>query len=418
MKRYFSGLWQHPDFMKLWTGQTISEFGSRITRDALPLVAVITLAASPSQMSILTVIGSIPILLFGLLIGVWVDRLPRRPLMIAADLGRMLILLSIPAAALTGRLGMELLYVVIAATGLLSLVFSVAYRSLLPSLVGAEHILEGNTKLSTTDSLAEIGGPALAGLLVQIITAPLAIFFDAVSFLFSAVSLALIRAPEAPPAPRPTRRNFRHEIADGFRVILENQALRALVVSILVSNFFGSFLGTLYGYYVIRELGLSPAMLGLIVGVGGVGALLGTLAAPSLVSRFGLGRTLTGAMVLGSLVNLLMPLASGPIWWAVGCLLTCQIAGDAIWAVYDINERTLVQTLAPNLLLGRVNAGIGFLREGVGPVGALAAGALATAWGARPVMWIATLGILTTALWFWGSPVRRMETAPSASAAD
>jgi len=208
----FSGLWRHPDFMKLWIGQTVSEFGSRITRDGLPLTAVIVLGATPAQMGLLVALSALPILILGLLAGVWVDRLRRRPIMIAMDVARMVLLLSIPAAALTGRLSMGLLYVVAAVSGVFTLFFDVAYRSVLPSLVERENVLEGNTKLATTDALAEIGGPALAGLLVQVISAPLAIFFDALSFLFSAVSLAMIRKPEPRPSANRATRSVGHEM--------------------------------------------------------------------------------------------------------------------------------------------------------------------------------------------------------------
>ena len=199
MSSRFSGLWQQPEFMKLWIGQTISEFGSRITRDAIPLVAVITLAATPAQMGVLTAIGSLPILFLSLIAGVWIDRLRRRPIMIVADLGRAIILLTIPLAALSGHLTIGLLYGVVALMSIFSLLFDLAYRSILPSLVAREQLLEGNSKLATTESLAEIGGPALAGLLIQWISAPLAIFFDAISFLFSGISVALIRKPEGVP---------------------------------------------------------------------------------------------------------------------------------------------------------------------------------------------------------------------------
>ena len=165
-------LWKHPEFIKLWIGQTISAFGSRITRDGLPLTAVIFLAATPGQMGVLVAISSLPVLLIGLLAGVWVDRLPRRPIMIAMDIGRLLVLLTIPAAALLGRLSIELLYVVAATNSAMSLVFEVAYHALLPALVEREHILEANSKLSATEALAEIGGPSLAGALIQLITAP------------------------------------------------------------------------------------------------------------------------------------------------------------------------------------------------------------------------------------------------------
>src|SRR5258708_1411750 len=196
MSRRFSGLWQHPDFLKLWAGQTVSQFGSYITGTALPLVAVLVLGAGPAQMGLLAALSSLPILLLSLFAGVWIDRVRRRPLMIVMDLGRMAILLTVPVVAALGGLSFGWLCVVAVSTSTLTLFFDVAYRSILPALVERENIVEGNSKLAATESLAEIGGPPLAGVLVQIIGAPLAVCFDAVSFVVSAISLASIRQPE------------------------------------------------------------------------------------------------------------------------------------------------------------------------------------------------------------------------------
>lgn len=411
MKRHFSGLWLHPDFMKLWAGQTVSEFGSRITREGLPLIAVIVLSATPEQMGLLTAIGSLPILIFGLMAGVWVDRLKRRPILIACDLTRAIILLSIPLAAMTGHLTMMLVLLVAALTSLLGLFFDIAYRAILPSLVEREHLLEGNSKLATTDSLAEIGGPAIAGLLVQWISAPMAIFFDVFSFLFSAVSVATIRKPE-PALIHVHQPNMLREILEGAQVILLEPILRVLVLGVGVRNFFGSFFGTLYSLYAIRDLGLSPALLGLAVGAGGVGALIGALLASRLPRRFGLGRTLVISLLVSGMINLCIPLAGGPVWLAAGILIVAQIIGDAAMAVYGINEISLRQMLVPNRVLGRTNASIGFLSEGVGPVGALVAGLLAGMIGTRATLLVATVGILMTAVWLVFSRVRTLESHP------
>ncbi|MBZ0274673.1 MAG: MFS transporter, partial [Anaerolineae bacterium] len=239
-----TGLWRHPDFMKLWIGQTISEFGSRISRDGIPLTAVIVLAATPEQMGWLVALASAPVLLLSLMAGVWVDRLPRRPIMIAADVGRLLLLLTIPLAALTGTLTFGLLLAVTVGMSALSLFFNLAYRAILPGLVERPHILEANTKLSTTESLAEIGGPALSGVLIQALSAPLAIFFDAVSFLFSAVSVLLIRKPETHPVPV-ERGTVLRDIRAGLGVITEHPILRTMATGVLLKRFFGNFFGAL-----------------------------------------------------------------------------------------------------------------------------------------------------------------------------
>ncbi|MEP7290231.1 MAG: MFS transporter, partial [Chloroflexota bacterium] len=381
MKRTFSGF--PPDFLKLWAGQTVSEFGSHITGAGIPLIAVITLAASPAQMGILTAVASVPVLIFGLFAGVWVDRLRRRPILIAADLFRVALLLTIPAAALSGHLSIELLYLVIALMGVLGLVFRTAYHAYLPSLVEREQIVAANSRLSTSDSLAEIGGPALAGVLIQVISAPLAIIFDALTFIFSATAFSLIRKPEPKPSPRAEGRSMRHEIAEGVRVVAHDPVLRALAMGLGLRSFFGSFIGTLYFLYGIRDLGLTPSMVGISIAAGGIGALAGALLASRVQKRFGLGRTLVVALLVSGLFNLLIPLAGGSPALAAGLLIIGQIIGDAAMMVYGINSLSLVQIITPDRLLGRTNASFGFIAEGIAPVGALIAGALATGLGAR-----------------------------------
>jgi predicted MFS family arabinose efflux permease len=412
MAKRRSGLWQRPDFMKLWIGQTISAFGSRISRDAIPLTAFLVLGAPTSDLGLLVAISSLPVLMFGLLVGAWVDRLRRRPLLIAADISRMLLLLSIPFAALTGTLSMPLLFVVAALASTFNLLFDVAYRSVLPSLVSTENVLEGNTKLSTTEALAEIGGPTLAGLLIQLISAPFAVFFDAVSFLFSALSVAMIRAPEPPPAPRDERQSLWCEVQEGLHAVIHHPILRAFAIGMAARSFFGAFYGTLYGFYVIKELGLTPVVLGVLVSAGGIGSLVGALFAGRIPRRFGLGRSLSGALLIGSVIGLLTPFAGGPALLAAGMLMIAQLVGDAAMDLYLINELSLRQVLVPERVLGRVNASMGFLAEGVAPLGALIGGLLGAAIGARATLLIASTGFLVMAIWIAFSPIRRLEAHP------
>src|SRR5690349_3562034 len=231
MRRYLTGLWNNPDFVKLWLGQTVSQFGSGITGIALPLTAVLLLAATPAQMGILGALDGIAVLVIGLLAGVWVDRVRRRPLMIATDLGRAFILSTIPLAALLGVLHIWQLYIVAAFAGILTVIFTVASPAYLPSLIPQDSLIEGNSKLGISDALAEIGGPAVAGPLVQLLTAPFAILFDAFSFLFSACCLALIRKPEPHPATSELKTSIWSDLIEGLRLVFKNPLLRSLALS-------------------------------------------------------------------------------------------------------------------------------------------------------------------------------------------
>jgi MFS family permease len=279
MKRFAKGLWTNPDFVKIWAGQTISHMGNGITGIALPLTAVLVLSATPAQMGILSAFSGASVLVFGILAGVWVDRLRRRPILIVADLGRAILLATIPLAALIGVLHLTQLFIVAALVGILTVFFNVANQSFLPSLVPQEQIVEANSKLAMSVSLAEIGGPALAGPLVQLIGAPLAILCDAVSFLVSTLSIGLIRMRELPPVPSKSRQSIWRESIDGLRMIREHELLRSLAISTILFEFFGNFIATLYVLYIVRELHLPPIIIGFLIATGGVSAFIGTLVA-------------------------------------------------------------------------------------------------------------------------------------------
>jgi MFS family permease len=403
-KSRFGGLWRHPDFMKLWTGQTISELGSRLTRDGVPYTAVIVLNAPASQMGFLTAVGAASVLLFGLLAGVWVDRFRRRPIMIAADLARAVILASIPIAAFAHRLSMAQLYVVIALAGFCTVFFDVAYQSYMPSLVERENLLEGNSKLAMSSSAAEIAGPSLTGILVQLITAPVAILFDAVSFLISAVSVMLIRKPE--PAHRPAT-TTPHPIA-GLRFVFSHPLLRPLACFSITAFLSLGFLGPLYVLYAIRELHITPAELGIAIGMGGVGSIIGASLAPAIGRRVGLGHTFIGSVLVLAAAYALIPLAHGPRPWPLIFLMVQQLFGDFAFSTYMINELTLRQSVAPEGMLGRVNAAMQLMTRGVFPLSALAGGILAGAIGIRQTLAVAVAGVLAASLWLIASPLRRL----------
>jgi Na+/melibiose symporter-like transporter len=417
MKWRPAGLWRHRDFMKLWSGQAISKLGDHITGTALPLAAILALRASAFQVGALAALETAPILLVGLAAGAWVDRLRRRPILIATDLGRALALLAVPLAALLGLLRIELLYVVAAVVGAMSVFSTVAQQAFLPAMVSREQLVEGNSKLGASDSVAEIAGPPLGGVLVQWLTAPLAITFDAVSFLLSALLVGFIRAPEAAPSPVEQRQSLRREIGEGLRLVWAHPLLRALAGSQGTFNFFGSFIGALYALYLVQDLRLAPAVIGLLVGLGGVGALAGVLVVGPATRRFGLGATLIGALVGGVCLQLLIPLAGGPPTVVVTLLGAAQILGDVGIAVYLITEVSLRQAAIPARLLGRANASMHVLMQGVSPLGALLAGVVGMAIGVRRTLLLAVLGLFLAVLWLIFSPIRTLRE-PSAPPAE
>ncbi|WP_321473956.1 MFS transporter [uncultured Paludibaculum sp.] len=406
------GLRADPDFLKLWVGQAISQIGSNITGVGLPLTAVVVLRASPLQMGFLAGASAAPVLVLGLFAGAWADRLRRRPLLIAADLGRAAVLGTIPLLAVLHRLTIEHLYVVAAASGILTVLFDVSYQAYLPSLIARENILEGNSKLASTESLAEIAGPGFTGILVQLITAPMAMLFDAASFVCSAISLWLIRKPEPRPT-RPLEPSIGREISEGLRASWRNPLLRALVGRTATGAFFLGFGSSLYFLFVMRELGLTAALLGIIVSVGGTCGLFGTFMAEWLVHRFGFGATFIGSVLVIGVAMLLVPLAHGSVAVCSAFLIVSQM-GDLAWPVYNINDRSLRQAITPDHLLGRVNAAIHLVYHGALPLGALTGGAVAQAIGIRQTLLIGALGFLLSTLWLVFSPARRLRELPHA----
>jgi MFS family permease len=357
---------------------------------------------------LLAAAGTLPVLLIGLLAGVWVDRLRRRPILIIADISRAVLLGTVPLAAALGVLRIEQLYLVALLVGGLTVFFEVANQSFLPTLVQREHIVEGNSKLSTSESLAEIGGPALAGVLVQVITAPIAILFDALSFLVSALCAGFIRVREPAPSLPEERQSLWREMREGLHLVLGNPLLRATTAALSVRAFFGGAFATLYGLYVIRQLGLTPAIYGLLVTMGGLGALVGALLAGRIARRFRLGRTLIGAMLLSGSVSILTPLAGGPKLLVVALLMTSQLVGDFGMEVYLIHALSLRQSLIPDRFLGRANASANFLEGGMLTIGALLAGLVGGMIGMRLTLLIATgAGLVISSSLLLFSPVRR-----------
>ena len=408
-----TGLWRHPDFLKLWAGQTISVFGSLITTFALPITAILLLNATPLQITLLSAAEYAPGLLVSFFAGAWVDRLPRRPILITADLGRAVLLGSIPAAALLGVLRIEQLYLVALLVSVLAVFFDVAYRSYLPSLVQRAELLEGNSKLQASASVAEVAGFGLGGVLVQALTAPVTILIDAVSFLVSAFSVAIIRQPEPTPVPLEDEPNAWREIGRGIRLLLGNPILRASAGASGTFNLFRSMVGVVIMLFFLRELNLPPVILGALSALGGVSAFLGALLAERLTRRWGVGRTLLGGLLLSALGILLVPLASGALGVVLGLLAASQLVGDGAATIYEINQISLIQSMTPERVQGRVNASIRFIEWAAMLLGLLVGGLLGQTIGLRPTLFVAAAGGLLSGLWLLFSPVRQLRDYPA-----
>ena len=404
------GLWREPDFLRLWAGQTVSRLGSEVSLLALPFAAALTLKANALEMGILNALGYAPFLLLGLLVGVWVDRLRRRPIMITADLSRAALLATVPLAALLGRLTIGQLFVVAFLVGSSTVFFDVAYQSYLPSLVTRSALPEANSKLEASRSVAQTVGPGIAGILVQILSAPVAISLDAISFLVSALSLLLIRGPELVEAPGDPRRSLWSEMREGLAVVLGDGVLRSIAGCTATWNFFAGLFEALYVLYAVRHLGITAGVLGLIFMVGGPGGLAGALAAVPLTRRLGIRRAMLGAVLADGLGNVLVPLASQAL--VVPLLVIARASDGFAVMVYKINQVSLRQAITPHRLQGRMNATMRFIVWGTIPIGSLAGGGLAQLIGLRAALLIGALGVLLASGWIVLGPIRQVDDSP------
>lgn len=403
-----TSLWRHPDFLNLWAGQSVSLFGSLLTQFALPLLAALMLGAGAGQMALLAAAEVAPGLLLGFVAGVWVDRLRRRPLLIAADIGRALALASIPIAAVLGALRIEQLYVVAVLVSVCTVFFDVAYPSFLPTLLRREELVEGNSKLAASESLAEVSGWSIAGVLVQVAGAPLAILVDAATFVVSAVSLLAIRTKEAPPTiATEAREKMAREVARGLRFVAADPVRRALAAAGAVDTLFGNALGALITLYLVRDLHLAPVVMGVIFAVGGVSAFAGTLFVPWLARRWPVGRMLLVGMLVYDLGALTVPLASGPATLAVAVLIVGQ-SFDAAYTIYSVTRLSHFQRTTPDRMQGRLHATLRVVEGCATVVGLALGGILGQTLGVRVTLFIVCAGKLLGPVLLVCSPVRRL----------
>ena len=409
-----AGLWRNADFLKFWAADAVSETGSQITLLALPLLAALSLKASPGQMGLLTAAGTAPSLLFGLFAGVWVDRVRRRRLMIVADVARFLLLLVIPGAWALGMLRFDLLYAVTFLSGSLRVFFNVSYMSYVPELVGREHLLEGNSKLQSTASLAQVTGPALAGVLVGLLGAAYAVLLDAFSFLVSALFLKRIRQPEAEPGASIEHPLILRGIGQGLRLVFGNATLRAMLLSASFTSFFGYVFLAVYILYMVDSLKLSSSAVGLVFGLGGLGALIGALLATPVARRFGIGRTIIGGRILFGLCGAPVPLAVLLPSIALPLVLVAEFSQWLTLTVADVNSMSLRQAITPDRYLGRVNATSTFIVGGAVPLGSLFGGLFGELIGIKATLVVGIVGFLLAAVWVYFSPLQRLRELPAA----
>jgi len=393
--------------MRFWAGDGVSEIGSQIT-----LLAALSLHASAAQMGFLTAAGTAPNLIFGLVAGVWIDRVRRRRLMIAADFARMLFLLSIPAVWFFGHMRIELLYAVTFVNGALKVFFDVAYMSYLPELIGRENLLEGNSKLQSSASFAQVVGPGMAGVLVGVFGAAYAVLLDAFSFLASALFLRRIRTPEAEPDRTVEHPALLPAIRQGFGLAVGNAMLRAMLLSSAMTSLFGYVFMAVYVLYMVNVLGLSSTAVGLVFALGGVGALIGAMIAAPIARRIGVGPAIIVGRVLFGLCGAPVPLAVLFPSVALPMVLAAEFSQWLALLIADVNSMSLRQAITPDRYLGRINATSKFVVGGGIPIGSLIGGALGEVIGLKATLVVGIVGFVLAALWVYFSPLRHLQYQP------
>lgn len=403
-------LFFHRDFRLLWLGDTVSQFGSIVTNTAAPLLAALVLAATPFQMGLLNAADTAAFLLVGLPAGAWVDRMRRRPLMVSADLGRAVLLASIPVAWWLHVLTLTQLILVGLGVGVLTVFFDVAYQSFLPALVSRDKLMEGNSKLQASQSVAFVSGPAIGGWLTQLAGGANAIGINSLGFLSSALCLWRIRSVE--PAIEPVAdRHLRREIAEGLRFVFGNRSLVGIVGCTASANFSMNVMQSVSVLVLTRQLGASAGIVGLVLVGGGVGGVLGALCAGRIANWLGQGRTIWVSILVTSPFVLLVPLAGRG--WLLSLFALGWLAEGFGGVVYNIAQVSYRQAICPDRLLGRMNASVRFMVWGTLPLGALVGGVLGNTIGIHATLWVGAVGILLSPLPVVLSPLRKLRDLPT-----
>jgi MFS family permease len=402
-------LWRNGAFVRVWSAATVSVFGSYVTRMALPFVAILTLGAGPIEVAVLRSLELVAALVVGFAAGAWVDRLRRRPVLIWADVGRAALLGSIPVAALAGWLTLPQVFLVAAAAAVLTTFFDVADRAYLPTIVPRSDLVRANGALAATSSAMEFTAFGVAGFLVNLLTAPIAILIDALSFIVSAVLLGTIRQTEPPPPPASERDPVLNEIREGLLLVVHDPVLRGLVGGTMgLAAMWGVF-GATWLLFVTEDLQLNPAVIGIVAALGGFGSLLGALLATRVTARFGLGNVVIASMLFAAFGNFLIPLApAGLPLVAIACLVGQQLIGDTAVTVFDVTEISVRQARVGDRQLGRVNATVRVAMVLAQLAATLVGGLLAELIGLRGAAFLAPIGALLGAWALYASPVRAL----------
>lgn len=406
-------LWRDGNFLTMWSGQALAQLGTQVTELAIPVLAVLLLQASEFEVGLLNAAGVAAFLVVGLPAGAWIDRMRKRQVMIWADAVRAVALGTLPLLWWLGLLEMWHLYAVALVVGVATVFFDVSYQSIIPSLVRRTQIAEANGKLEATRELANIAGPAAGGWLIAAVSAPFAILATVGTYIASFIALLLTRDHEEPRAAD-DRAPVLHEIREGLAWVLGNPLLRRIVGTTGLSNFFSTVSFTLLPIFLLRELGLSPAAMGVILSLGSIGGLCGAIATPHIVRWIGEARAIPASAIAFSVISCMLPLAATfpeiAFWLLIGQLFV----GSFTILVYNITQVTFRQRITPTRLLGRMNASVRFCVWGVMPIAALLAGALGTWLGVVPTMWIGAVGQLLAALCVVIGPFWAMRELPDA----
>jgi len=407
-----TGLWANRNFMHLWGAETVSQFGSQSTPVLLPLLAAITLGASPFQMGLLATAAGLPTLLFGFVAGAWVDRLPRRTVMLVADLGRAATLLMIPAAALVDILSMTMLVLVTFAVGIQTVFFNAAYVSILPNLVAQVELPDANGKLYSSQSVAQVAAPALAGSLIGIVTAPIVVILNAIAFAWSALFIRKIVVREQGASSSKTDRHFWREVREGVSALWSSPMLRSTTLATATINLAGYIFLSVYVLYMTGRLGLSATGVGFVYASGGVGALIGSVIAPRLPRRIGLGRTLVVAAVAQGVFGGTVPLAIAVPDLALPLVVAAEFMQWLWLVVFFVNVVSLRQSITPNRLLGRVAASNQVITGGMAPIGSFLGGVIGSAVSVEASLIVGIVGMFLAGGWIVWSPVGQLRSLP------